>query len=205
MNRLNNKYLIEAKKAIKRGDRQTGLWLAGKSILRYPKHVDGWLIFGGLTDPCIGLDYLRKAKLLAPHDTIVKRAIQWAIDQSFDDTDSEETSPEENQAASGPAESSDNQPPADKNIKSFRIFKRKSATDNLICPYLGLRKDMTTALGYSSVWNTCHRADPASTPVLSHQCSTCLTPLYVNCPVYNSPAKQKLPKTIKHKSFYPFW
>ena len=206
MNSSNNRYLIEAKKALRRGDRQTGIWLAGKSILRYPRQVEGWLLLGGLTKPGIRLEYLQKAKFLAPDDPLVDAALRWAAEKSLEEAENEAAFSELGQDQPYlPDEEQQNEPINEKGAKGFKITKRKDQNDHLICPYLGLRRDLTTALGYSSIWNVCHRADPCATPILSHQSTSCLTRTYTNCPVYNAPAGQKLPKNIKHRSIYPFW
>ena len=71
---------------------------------------------------------------------------------------------------------------------------------NQFCPYLGLKFDPKTWMGYPSPLNYCHRVKPLAIPQFEHQRSYCLTKKFIDCPiVYGSPG-QKMPKTIRSQS-----
>lgn len=66
------------------------------------------------------------------------------------------------------------------------------------CPYLGLREDPDTALGYPSAWNSCHHASPVVSPSIEHQREVCLTDRYAeDCPIFASEGKKALPKELR--------
>ncbi|MCP4121999.1 MAG: hypothetical protein GY751_09625, partial [Bacteroidetes bacterium] len=65
------------------------------------------------------------------------------------------------------------------------------------CPYLGLQDDPETALGYPSVWNSCHRVKPVVPPSSEHQQEVCLTFKYDDCPAFNSDRIRALPKDLR--------
>jgi len=65
------------------------------------------------------------------------------------------------------------------------------------CPHLGLSKDTKSFSAYPSARNVCHHVSPISTPAFSHQQKYCLSSNYLNCPIYNNPSGQKIPKNIK--------
>ncbi|MBT3322821.1 MAG: hypothetical protein HN392_11110 [Anaerolineae bacterium] len=69
------------------------------------------------------------------------------------------------------------------------------------CPYLGLRDDLETALGFSSTWNCCHSVKPTATPNLEHQQNFCLTTKHVNCPAFHAEQKSSLPKDLRAPKF----
>ncbi len=72
-----------------------------------------------------------------------------------------------------------------------------SDNSNKRCPYLGLREDSDTALGFPSEWNFCHRAKPVAIPNQEHQQNFCLTTQHVNCPVFSTEKKSSLPKDLR--------
>ena len=57
-------------------------------------------------------------------------------------------------------------------------------TDEIVCPYLGMRDDVTTSLGFPSAYNYCHRVHPAEPANREHQGSFCLTAAHKQCPVF---------------------
>ena len=65
------------------------------------------------------------------------------------------------------------------------------------CPHLGLSKDTKSFSAYPSARNVCHHVSPISTPAFIHQQKYCLSSNYLNCPIYNNPSGQKIPKSIK--------
>ena len=70
--------IAEAKAALRRGDRTLSLRLVQKFVNEHPDNVEGWLLLGGLSDPKSSLVYLQKAQDLAPDDSRVKEALDWA-------------------------------------------------------------------------------------------------------------------------------
>jgi hypothetical protein len=79
---------------------------------------------------------------------------------------------------------------------NFQTLKMP-ATDNKVCPFLGLREDPPTCTGYPSPWNLCHHCKPACNVRMSHQRNICLTPAYAGCPVYQSPEGLPLPGDLR--------
>ena len=71
---------------------------------------------------------------------------------------------------------------------------------NEICPYLGLKNDPSTSADYPSSINVCHHTLGKTTPKLNHQRSTCLTPKYLDCPIFSEPDAIRMPKKIRHGS-----
>jgi len=69
-----------------------------------------------------------------------------------------------------------------------------------ICPYLGMKNDPTTPVGYPSTWNVCFRSKNQEIPKLKYQQSTCLSENFVNCSLYLSEDKISLPKSIRYQS-----
>lgn len=71
------------------------------------------------------------------------------------------------------------------------------------CPYLGLHDDQRTSLAYPSAWNYCYRAHPPASVNISHQISACLSPDYINCPVYLAAQEGALPADLRGNSGIP--
>ena len=64
------------------------------------------------------------------------------------------------------------------------------------CPFLGIKTDPETAFDYASIWNACHRSKPPEIPLLDYQSTTCLTPSFINCPIYKNSADIKFPPKL---------
>ncbi|NOY99954.1 MAG: hypothetical protein GXP40_12280 [Chloroflexi bacterium] len=71
------------------------------------------------------------------------------------------------------------------------------ANPNKRCPYLGMRDDPETALGFPSNWNYCHNAKPVAIPDLEHQRNACLTARHTACPVFCAEKRGSLPKDLR--------
>lgn len=65
------------------------------------------------------------------------------------------------------------------------------------CPHLGLRSDANTFTAFPSNANYCHRVAPVGAIDQAHQRNCCLTPDYVNCPVYMAGPAKELPVEIR--------
>ena len=82
---------------------------------------------------------------------------------------------------------------------------------NTRCPYLGLKEDADTALGFPSMWNFCHNAKPIATPHQEHQQEVCLTETHKVCLVFLVEEKNALPADLlmaKHRTLFrvsPSW
>jgi len=68
------------------------------------------------------------------------------------------------------------------------------------CPYLGLKFDPKSWVGYPSPINYCHRVKPLAVPKFEHQRIYCLTEKYIECPIVYGGPGQKMPKTIRSQS-----
>lgn len=68
------------------------------------------------------------------------------------------------------------------------------------CPYLGLKFDPKTSVGYPSPLNYCHRVKLLAVPQFEHQRSYCLTKKCIECPIFHASPGQKMPKTIRSQS-----
>jgi len=71
------------------------------------------------------------------------------------------------------------------------------------CPYLGLHDDQRTSLAYPSAWNYCFRARPPASVSISHQIAACLSPEYLQCPVYLTEQDGILPSDLRGSSSAP--
>lgn len=69
-----------------------------------------------------------------------------------------------------------------------------------ICPYLGMKNDPTTPVGYPSTWNACFHSKKHGIPNLNYQKSMCLTDRYTNCSVYKNPVENRLPRSIRYRN-----
>ena len=72
--------------------------------------------------------------------------------------------------------------------------------ENQFCPYLGLKFDPKSWVGYPSHINYCHRVKPLAVPKFEHQRNFCLTSNYIDCPVVYGGPGQKMPKVIQSQS-----
>lgn len=73
-----------------------------------------------------------------------------------------------------------------------------------ICPFLGLKSDPKSWVGYPSPLNVCHRVKPLSVPEFNHQQTFCLSNDFINCSVYHNHPGQRMPKHIQSQSFKKF-
>ena len=71
---------------------------------------------------------------------------------------------------------------------------------NQFCPYMGLKFDPKSWVGYPSPINYCHRVKPLAVPKFEHQRNFCLTKNYVQCPIVYGGPGQKMPKIIQSQS-----
>jgi len=69
-----------------------------------------------------------------------------------------------------------------------------------ICPYLGMKDDPTTPVGYPSTYNVCHHTKRHEIPNLNYQRSTCLKARFRKCPIYNLVDEKWMPKSIRYRS-----
>ena len=66
----------------------------------------------------------------------------------------------------------------------------------MTCPYLGLKEDPKTALGFPSVGNFCHRAKPIAPVSRIHQQAYCLSEDHISCVVFNQTKESRLPAEL---------
>jgi hypothetical protein len=74
-----------------------------------------------------------------------------------------------------------------------------------MCPYLGLKEDPSTALGYPTIMNFCNRASPPQPPTTVHQRAFCLAEAHQACRVFLSQQRGPLPKEIRAHGASPVW
>lgn len=72
--------------------------------------------------------------------------------------------------------------------------------ENQICPYLGLKFDSKTWMGFPSPINYCHRVKPLTVPKFEHQREYCLSNNYSQCPIIMVGPGQRMPKAIRSQS-----
>lgn len=65
------------------------------------------------------------------------------------------------------------------------------------CPYIGLKDDPDTALGYPSIWNHCHNVRTKTVPSSEHQREICLSAKHATCPAFVTEGKNALPREIR--------
>jgi hypothetical protein len=68
------------------------------------------------------------------------------------------------------------------------------------CPYIGLFGDPATFSDFPAEMNACHNVNKVGTPNLYHQRSYCLSPAFVDCPIYQNERGARLPKAIQFRS-----
>jgi len=71
---------------------------------------------------------------------------------------------------------------------------------NLYCPYLGLKFDPKSWVGYPSPINYCHRVKPLAVPKFEHQREYCLSNNFTQCPIILVGPGQRMPKTVRSKA-----
>ncbi|MBW6465128.1 MAG: LysM peptidoglycan-binding domain-containing protein [Brevefilum sp.] len=79
-------------------------------------------------------------------------------------------------------------------------FEPNNGTRFVNCPYIGLLGDAVTFSDFPAQMNACHHVDPVSTPDLYHQRSFCLSPAFVDCPIYQNDHGIRMPKAIQFRS-----
>ena len=80
------------------------------------------------------------------------------------------------------------------------ISSNSEGLENQFCPYLGLKFDPKSWMGYPSPLNYCHRVKPLAVPRFEHQRNYCLTENYIDCPIVYGGPGQRMPKTIRSQS-----
>lgn len=65
------------------------------------------------------------------------------------------------------------------------------------CPYIGLAGDAETHTAFPSSLNFCHHASPAGLIAPDHQRETCMSDVYLICPVFLRKNKAPLPGNIR--------
>ena len=65
------------------------------------------------------------------------------------------------------------------------------------CPFLGLKEDRTTLIGFPSTGNFCFHCKTPTVPQMDHQESYCLKATHVDCVVFNQTEKQLFPPALK--------
>lgn len=78
------------------------------------------------------------------------------------------------------------------------------------CPYLGLRADRESFVAYPSLMNCCYHTRNSAFINLEYQEGTCLVEAYVNCPVYQSRKRGRLPRAAAapdyvRRHFLSYW
>jgi hypothetical protein len=68
-----------------------------------------------------------------------------------------------------------------------------------ICPYLGMKEDQTTPVGYPSTRNVCYHSQKNEIPNLNYQRSTCLGGRFRRCPMFYSEALEWMPRSIRYR------
>jgi hypothetical protein len=71
------------------------------------------------------------------------------------------------------------------------------ATNDLVCPYLGLVDDSSTSIGFASLSNYCHRARPIAPAIFEHQRSYCLVENHVSCPIFKQAGDLSMPLELR--------
>jgi hypothetical protein len=68
-----------------------------------------------------------------------------------------------------------------------------------ICPYLGMKEDRTTPVGYPSTRNVCYHSHKNEIPNLNYQRSVCLGGRFRRCPLFNSEGLEWMPRSIRYR------
>jgi len=75
--------------------------------------------------------------------------------------------------------------------------ERGRADFAMVCPYLGLRDDPHTYIGWAQPAHVCHHADPPQSINIYHQQRFCLNTRYTACDVYAEDWQGALPQEIR--------
>jgi len=101
-----NEILVDAKRALKRGDLQTAKRLAETVASQAPGIEEPWLILAALSEPGESIAYLKKALAVNPQSSQARKGMHWAInrfrEQSLQEHNKENISEEELISASLP-------------------------------------------------------------------------------------------------------
>jgi hypothetical protein len=65
------------------------------------------------------------------------------------------------------------------------------------CPYIGLKDDPKTSVGYPSSGNFCHHGKAPAVPKLQHQGAYCLRNTFPECPFYAEGANKRFPRNLR--------
>jgi hypothetical protein len=65
------------------------------------------------------------------------------------------------------------------------------------CPYLGLKQDRKSLIGYPSTGNFCFHCKSPAVPQLEHQEAFCLGAAYTECPVFSVNEKHSFPPNLR--------
>ncbi len=82
--------MVEAKAALRRGDRALARRIAKQIIHENPQDVEGWLLLGGLSKPEASLEYFQKLKRFAPDEPRVEKALIWARERFHEELKKEQ-------------------------------------------------------------------------------------------------------------------
>jgi hypothetical protein len=88
----------------------------------------------------------------------------------------------------------------EENNKTIENQNNSEGLNDQFCPYLGLKFDPKSWVGYPSPINYCHRVKPLAVPKFEHQRNFCLTKNFIECPIVYGGPGQKMPKTIQSHS-----
>lgn len=73
--------LVEARKALQRGDRHNARKFAEKAVLQAPGLEEPWLILAALAPPQSSVNYLKKALSINPESELARQGMHWAINR----------------------------------------------------------------------------------------------------------------------------
>lgn len=77
-----HEYVIKAREALRRGDKETARDLGEKAVLMQPEMEDAWLVLVAADpNPEDALAYAQKALELRPESPRARKAVEWAVDQ----------------------------------------------------------------------------------------------------------------------------
>jgi hypothetical protein len=79
-------------------------------------------------------------------------------------------------------------------------FEPINGTQSENCPHIGLFGDPATFSDFPAQMNACHHVNPINTPNLYHQRSFCLSPTFVDCPIFQNALVTRMPKDFQYQS-----
>jgi lipoprotein-anchoring transpeptidase ErfK/SrfK len=71
--------VVEAKSALRRGDKPTARQLALKAVQLGPDHEDSWLLLAAVSSPTASINYLKKALEINPQSSRARKGMNWAV------------------------------------------------------------------------------------------------------------------------------